>query len=108
MTCGPWLQLVLLTRAKPNTACLAAERTDGDVRWTENAWRTFRWFLGENHLQSPLYDAATGGCRDGLHAERVNQNQGAESTLSFLLALLEMRAAERGGLESRVEEALHA
>jgi hypothetical protein len=76
-------------------ACLAAERTTGEVRWTEHARRAFRWFLGQNHLQKPLYDAATGGCRDGLHADRINENQGAESTLSFLLALLEMRSAGR-------------
>jgi hypothetical protein len=42
----------------------------------------------------PLYDATTGGCRDGLHPERVNENQGAESTLSFLMALLEMQATK--------------
>jgi hypothetical protein len=42
-------------------------------------------------LRVPLYDAITGGCRDGLHPERVNENQGAESTLSFLMALLEMQ-----------------
>jgi glycosyltransferase involved in cell wall biosynthesis len=81
-------------------ACLAAERTSGDVRWTEHARRAFRWFLGQNHLQKPLYDAATGGCRDGLHADRVNENQGAESTLSFLLALLEMRSVGRGEVGS--------
>jgi hypothetical protein len=46
-------------------------------------------------LQQSLYDSRTGGCRDGLHADRVNENQGAESTLSFLLALLEMRTADR-------------
>ena len=57
------------------------------------ARRAFQWFLGDNALQTSLYDAATGGCRDGLHADRVNQNQGAESTVSFLTSLLEMRAA---------------
>jgi hypothetical protein len=51
------------------------------------------WFLGQNALHQWLYDPATGGCRDGLHPNRANQNQGAESTLSFLLALCEMRAA---------------
>jgi hypothetical protein len=45
-------------------------------------------------LQLSLYDPATGGCRDGLHSDRLNQNEGAESTLAFLLALLEMREAE--------------
>jgi len=42
-------------------------------------------------LQIALYDPTTGGCRDGLHPERVNENQGAESTLAFLMAQVEMR-----------------
>jgi hypothetical protein len=45
-------------------------------------------------LQVALYDPSTGGCRDGLHPDRANENQGAESTLSFLMALLEMRKLE--------------
>jgi hypothetical protein len=60
--------------------------------------QAFDWFLGQNLLQQSLYDPSTGGCRDGLHADRANENQGAESTLSFLLALSEMRSAERGGM----------
>jgi glycosyltransferase involved in cell wall biosynthesis len=79
------------------SACLEAGRVTGETRWAEHARRSFSWFLGQNHLQLPLYDAATGGCRDGLHADRVNENQGAESTLSFLLALSEMRSADRAG-----------
>ena len=47
--------------------------------------------MGENDLGLPLYDPRTGGCRDGLHPDRVNQNQGSESTLAFLLSLLELR-----------------
>jgi len=77
------------------SACLEAGRASGDARWAEHARRAFNWFLGQNQLQRSLYDAMTGGCRDGLHADRVNENQGAESTLSFLLALVEMRAADR-------------
>jgi hypothetical protein len=73
------------------SACLEAYRTTGEIRWRREAERCFEWFLGRNDLKAPLYDPATGGCRDGLHPERVNQNQGAESTLSFLLSLLEMR-----------------
>ena len=42
----------------------------------------------------PLYDSVTGGCRDGLHPDRANENQGAESTLSFLMALLEMNSLQ--------------
>jgi glycosyltransferase involved in cell wall biosynthesis len=74
------------------SACLQAFRITGDSRWRSEAWSAFNWFLGDNDLQLPLYDSATGGCRDGLHPDRVNENQGAESTLSFLMALLEMRA----------------
>jgi len=73
------------------SACLQAYRVTKDGRWQGEAWSAFNWFLGDNDLQLPLYDSATGGCRDGLHPERANQNQGAESTLSFLMALLEMR-----------------
>ncbi len=73
------------------SACLDVYRLTRDERWHEEANRVFRWFLGKNDLQMPLYDAVTGGCRDGLHPDRVNENQGAESTLSFLMALLEMQ-----------------
>jgi glycosyltransferase involved in cell wall biosynthesis len=76
------------------SACLQAYRVTGDSRWRKEAWSAFNWFLGDNDLQLPLYDAATGGCRDGLHPDRANENQGAESTLSFLMALLEMRALQ--------------
>jgi glycosyltransferase involved in cell wall biosynthesis len=77
------------------SACLEAYRVTGDSRWRRDAWSAFNWFLGDNDLQLPLYDSVTGGCRDGLHPDRANQNQGAESTLSFLMALLEMRALEQ-------------
>jgi glycosyltransferase involved in cell wall biosynthesis len=75
------------------SACLEAYRTTGDEGWRKEAWSAFNWFLGDNDLQIALYDPITGGCRDGLHPERVNENQGAESTLSFLMALVEMRLA---------------
>jgi uncharacterized protein YyaL (SSP411 family) len=77
------------------SACLDAHRITGQARWLEHARRAFQWFLGQNALELPVYDARTGGCRDGLHAERVNENQGAESTLSFLIALAELRTADR-------------
>jgi hypothetical protein len=76
------------------SACLGAYRITGDSRWQGEAWSGFNWFLGDNDLQLPLYDSVTGGCRDGLHPERANENQGAESTLSFLIALLEMRSLQ--------------
>jgi glycosyltransferase involved in cell wall biosynthesis len=76
------------------SACLQAFRATADNRWLKDAWSAFNWFLGDNDLQIVLYDSSTGGCRDGLHPDRVNENQGAESTLSFLMALLEMRLLE--------------
>jgi glycosyltransferase involved in cell wall biosynthesis len=76
------------------SACLQAYRATGKGRWSKEAWSAFNWFLGDNDLQIALYDPTTGGCRDGLHPDRANENQGAESTLSFLMALLEMRQLE--------------
>jgi glycosyltransferase involved in cell wall biosynthesis len=76
------------------SASLDALRVSRQPIWAEHACRAFDWFLGQNHLQRPVYDATTGGCRDGLHADRPNENQGAESTLAFLLALVEMRASD--------------
>jgi hypothetical protein len=76
------------------SACIEAYRASGDSCWLDQAHQAFEWFLGRNDLGLPLYDANSGGCRDGLHADRVNQNQGAESTLSFLLSLAEMQILE--------------
>lgn len=79
------------------SACLDARRITGDARWYASARRAFDWFLGQNELQKPLYQPASGACHDGLHIDRINANQGAESTLSFLLALFELRATDRVG-----------
>ena len=69
------------------SACLEAYRATSDVWWYEQAQRAFDWFIGWNDLGLELYSPETGGCRDGLHVDRVNRNQGAESTLAFLLSL---------------------
>ena len=76
------------------SASLLAYRITRDARWCRESWSAFNWFLGDNDLQLPLYDSVSGGCRDGLHPDRANENQGAESTLSFLMALLEMRSLQ--------------
>ncbi len=76
------------------SACLEAFRMTNDTFWSDQAQRTFEWFLGRNDLGLPLYDSATGGCRDALHPDRVNQNQGAESSLAFYLSLAEMSLAQ--------------
>ena len=73
------------------SACLEAYRATSDAWWYEQAQRAFDWFLGWNDLGLELYSINTGGCRDALHVDRVNANQGAESTLAFLLSLAEMQ-----------------
>jgi glycosyltransferase involved in cell wall biosynthesis len=76
------------------SACIEAYYATDDAVWVAEARRAFEWFLGRNDLGLALYDSSTGGCRDGLHVDRVSQNQGAESTLAFLLALAEMQALQ--------------
>ena len=65
------------------SACLEAYRVTQDERWRKEAQRAFEWFLGRNDLNLSIYDPTTGGCRDGLHPDRPNENLGAESTLAF-------------------------
>ena len=86
------------------SACVQAYLLTKEPHWRDEASCAFRWFLGENDLQVPLYDAVTGGCRDGLHPDRVNENQGAESTLSFLMSLLDMQGLEIASLENLNQE----
>jgi hypothetical protein len=62
----------------------------GDHHYLGRMREAFAWFLGANRLGSPLYVFVTAGCRDGLGATQPNQNEGAESTICFLLSLLEM------------------
>jgi len=76
------------------SACLEAYRSTSDFWWYEQAQRAFDWFIGWNDLGLELYSPRTGGCRDGLHVDRVNRNQGAESTLAFLLSLAELRLTQ--------------
>ncbi|MDR3674887.1 MAG: glycosyltransferase family 4 protein [Acidobacteriota bacterium] len=73
------------------SACLEAYRATKDTWWYDQAQRAFDWFLGWNDLGLELHSVNTGGCHDALHVDRVNANQGAESTLAFLLSLAEMQ-----------------
>ena len=73
------------------SACIAAWYANHDEEWLTAARRAFGWFLGENDLQTALIDLDTGSCSDGLHPDRRNENKGAESVLSYLLGLVEMR-----------------
>ena len=69
-------------------ASLEAYECTQREEWIELASTCFNWYLGQNDQQRQLYDYASGGCRDGLTAHGVNENQGAESTLSYLCSLL--------------------
>lgn len=71
-------------------ACAEAFRSTGDMKWIEEGWRCLGWFMGRNDLNEKIYDFTTGGCCDGLESTGVNANQGAESTLSWLISLLTM------------------
>lgn len=76
------------------SACLEAWRATKDTAWLLETHRAFEWFLGRNDLGLPLYDPGSGGCRDGLHPDRTNNNQGSESTLAFHLSRAELGYAE--------------
>jgi hypothetical protein len=82
------------------SACLDAYRTTKDINWYNSANQAFEWFFGRNAVGMPVYDSQTGGCRDGLHIDRLNENQGAESTLSFIQSLLEL---QQFGAETQIQ-----
>ena len=77
------------------SACLAARRAEDSAEWATEARRAFGWFLGENDLKTRLVDLITGSCCDGLHPDRANENRGAESAISYLVGLTEIRSLER-------------
>lgn len=72
-------------------ACLSAYNLTRDKKWLKNANRAFAWFHGYNEMCLPMYDYETGGCRDGLTSDGFNENQGAESTLSYIVSFLEIK-----------------
>ncbi|MEI8235392.1 MAG: glycosyltransferase family 4 protein [Verrucomicrobiota bacterium] len=76
------------------SACLEAFAVTRDAFWRTAARRCFEWFLGRNDLGLPLYDPTTGGCRDALLQDHLNQNQGAESSLAFYLSFAELTRSE--------------
>jgi glycosyltransferase involved in cell wall biosynthesis len=72
-------------------ACVEAFNITRDKTWIDNTVTCFNWYLGYNDLNMLIYDPKTGGCRDGLMADGINQNEGAESTLAWLLSLMTMQ-----------------
>lgn len=83
------------------SACIEAYHFTDDPFWIQEARVAFEWFLGGNDLGLDVYDAKSGGCCDGLQEDRLNLNQGAESTLAFLLSLAEMKLLESTSSVSR-------
>ena len=86
------------------SACLEAYRMTQEPKWRKEAERVFDWFLGGNDLGIPLYSSGTGGCYDGVSRDRVNQNQGAEATVSYLLSRMEMEFAEHLIVDSKPDD----
>ena len=80
------------------SACMEAYAITRDEFWRSAARQSFNWFLGCNDLGQSLYDPSTGGCRDALLQDRLNQNQGAESSLAFYLSLTELQRVESAQL----------
>jgi hypothetical protein len=76
------------------SACLYAYSVTNEMQWYQDGRSAFEWLLGRNHLGQLLYVPHTGGCRDGLHPNAINQNQGAESTLAYLISSAEIQQFE--------------
>ena len=81
------------------SACVEAFLITREAQWSESARCCFEWFLGRNDLGLPIYDASTGGCRDALLQDHLNENQGAESSLAFYLSQIEMLRLEEADPE---------
>jgi hypothetical protein len=86
-------------------ACIEAFNITHDEKWVTCAYRCLNWYQGDNELHVSLYDDATGGCRDGLEEQGVNENQGAESSLCWLMALLAIYK-HRSHSEIRLDDAM--
>jgi glycosyltransferase involved in cell wall biosynthesis len=97
-----------LEAAAAVSACLAARRAEPESEWASEARRAFAWFLGANDLDIPLVDIATGSCRDGLHADRANENRGGESILAYLIALAEIRCISSDESSVAQSASMHA
>ena len=70
--------------------CATAFKFTGDNKWIDLARKCFNWFLGQNDLGIQLYNYQTGGCKDGLQSQSANANEGAESTIAWLISVITM------------------
>jgi uncharacterized protein YyaL (SSP411 family) len=73
------------------SACLSAYEVTQEEYWRNEAQRAFDWFYGKNDTGFPLINENNGSCFDGLHADGVNENCGAESVLAYLISICDMR-----------------
>ncbi len=92
-------------------AAVDAYYATSDSRYVDVAEKAFGWFLGENSRKIMMYNPESTGCFDGLAADKVNMNQGAESSISYLLARLKLEELKRrvgrlGGNELRPDNKL--
>ena len=103
---GPAYDQQPIEAAAMADACARAFAITGERRWAASTLLAAEWFLGANDLGLALLDPATGGGKDGLHGDRVNENMGAESTLAAITALQQARliqqAARRAATTSAV------
>ena len=72
-------------------ACARAAAVDTNPIWRNGVMAAAAWFMGDNDAGEPMWDPHTGGGYDGLHADGVNSNQGAESTLAVISTLQQAR-----------------
>lgn len=89
-------------------ACAEAFRCTQDATWRSRAHRCLEWFLGNNDTQSVIYNYQTGGCSDGLEPDGPNLNQGAESTIAWLVAVLTMHDLSRSAVVAERSKKLMA
>jgi hypothetical protein len=59
-----------------------------DKKYLDKMFKSYMWYMGKNDLEISVYDYESGGCYDGLEEYGINKNQGAESTISYLISHL--------------------
>ena len=80
--------------ASMTEAMLSAYHAAGNLSYKKSARIIFDWFLGKNTQNLMVYNYTTGGCYDGITEKGLNLNEGAEATVSYLSARIELRTTE--------------
>ena len=103
---GPALDQQPIEAAAMADACARAFAITGESRWAASTLLAAEWFLGANDVGLALFDPATGGGKDGLHSDRVNENMGAESTLAAITALQQARLVQQAARRAATTSAV--